>query len=470
MKEKDLLKKATEKNMPDMAKIQKKCINQDCKAKTPFFLQRKYILIASCLVAVIITTAVAVPLLNPAENDIDNKTITRPPQTAKSPTFPTGEQFDLENNSKTGDPNEEFINSIADFSYATGSEFLANSEENLNYSPISLYTALSLLSVGAEGNTQDELFNLLDIGDKDIGYLSTEMDDLYRSLYFKSDAYNLLIGNSLWVDNRLHLNDEFSNIATNNFYSSLFPTDFTDPNSGVEMSNWIKDNTGGTLAPEIEVDPQQLLSIINTIYYKNEWQQSMSKERTKAQGFILNDGSEVQTDFMFDSKNGEFYTGDNFTRGSLDLKHGDKMNFILPNEGVSVDDILNDETKLKEAISSGEKSNGMVFFEIPKFAFSSEFDLVDSLKALGVSEVFTDLADFSTMSDQRLSVSSVDHGTYIAIDEYGVEAAAYTNIGMTGNSMPNETFEMTLNRPFIYTITAENGTILFVGVCRNPTK
>ena len=39
-----------------------------------------------------------------------------------------------------------------------------------------------------------------------------------------------------------------------------------------------------------------------------------------------------------------------------------------------------------------------------------------------------------------------------------------------GAALPEGRAEMTLNRPFIYYITAPDGSLLFVGVCENPAE
>lgn len=67
----------------------------------------------------------------------------------------------------------------------------------------------------------------------------------------------------------------------------------------------------------------------------------------------------------------------------------------------------------------------------------------------------------------------MQQGTHIAVNEEGVEAAAYTMIGMEAVAEPMEEpeiVEMNLNRPFIYLITANDGTTAFIGVVRNPSE
>ena len=61
--------------------------------------------------------------------------------------------------------------------------------------------------------------------------------------------------------------EEFIDNATANFYATLFSADFAAPESAEAMSAWISENTNGTLAPQFAPDPQQIMSIINTVYF-----------------------------------------------------------------------------------------------------------------------------------------------------------------------------------------------------------
>ena len=55
--------------------------------------------------------------------------------------------------------------------------------------------------------------------------------------------------------------------------------------------------------------------------------------------------------------------------------------------------------------------NVIVNFEIPKFSVSSNIDLVEELKAMGVTDCFDGRADFSPLSEENgIYVSSVRHG------------------------------------------------------------
>lgn len=93
-----------------------------------------------------------------------------------------------------------------------------------------------------------------------------------------------------------------------------------------------------------------------------------------------------------------------------------------------------------------------------------------ALKKLGVNSAFAPDADFTGITDHMAYITDVLQETHIAIDEDGVEASAFTQIDYAGSAMPKGRADMILNRPFIYGITARNGSLLFMGVCENPSE
>ncbi|MEA4846937.1 MAG: serpin family protein [Clostridiaceae bacterium] len=399
--------------------------------------------------------------------------------TVAAPVYPKGiafEDSDAGRELRENNPvNENTVIAVNQFSYDTSAQVLKESETNGCYSPLSLYYALALAAAGAEGSTRDELLTLL--GAEDAAGLSEQFGNLYRLLYTDNKISRLKIANSLWLDNeidgqQISFKESFIKNATEHFYASLFAADFADGNTGKAMGQWISDNTKGTLTPEFKTNAEQIMSILNTVYFYDQWVDRFNTENTKEDAFYLESGQEVACDFMNMTYGSHgFSRGDGYTRSSLGLKENGSMIFILPDEGVAVADLLSSPQQLEEIFTQGEAKNGEVVWSVPKFGYGSSFDLVDTLKALGVTSAFSlDSADFSGMTDAPAFISGVKQETHISIDENGVEASAFTKIDYAGEAMPKDKAEMILNRPFIYGITASNGALLFVGICMNPAS
>ncbi|WP_058300625.1 serpin family protein [Gorillibacterium timonense] len=364
---------------------------------------------------------------------------------------------------------DAFLSALSGFSYKTTSQIFADSSGNTNYSPLSLYYALAMAATGAGGETADEMLSLLDISGPSA--LSMQSRNLYRRLYTDNQIGKLKIANSLWMDKDIHWKKDFIQNTAENFYASSFSVDFTDNQTGEVMAKWVADNLNGTLKPTFELDKDQVLSLINTVYFYDEWANKFDKDKTEKDIFNTSEGTPINTDFMNSRfASAGFALGEEFTRSSLGLKNGGSMVFILPNKGISPRELLSTPEKVKAAFEDGQEGHGEVLWKIPKFNFDTKLRLADTLQKLGVTSAFKQEADFSGITDHRASLTEVRQETHIGIDEKGVEASAFTELLFMGSAPPEGRADMILDRPFIYGILAPNGTLLFIGICENPAE
>jgi serpin B len=112
---------------------------------------------------------------------------------------------------------------------------------------------------------------------------------------------------------------------------------------------------------------------------------------------------------------------------------------------------------------------------LPKFTFTSQFSMGDTLQAMGMKTAFSDEADFSGMtSHEGLKIGAVLHKAFVAVDEHGTEAAAATAVMMRPTGMrvdPTEIKVFTADHPFVFIIRHKaTGAMLFMGRVANPGK
>lgn len=423
----------------------------------------KILLLAACFVLVVVGVY-----------SISNRGMSGKVDEVLAATYPKGYDFDdfdtkMEINEKNP-VNEDFTDSINNFSFKTASKILTDQDKNTLYSPISLYYALAIATQGADGETEKELLKLLEIDDKET--LSKQAGNLYRILYTDNKISKLKIANSVWLDKSMNYNQKYIDAIKKDYYASLFSADFSDKSATTkEIKKWISENTNKTLDFDSDIDDNQLMIILNTIYFYDEWTQQFDKNDTKQDTFNLSDGKKVKCDFMNRTEgNGSFYIGDGYISSSLELKNGSSMVFVLPDENSNLKDLLSKPENLKKMFTQQDNKIGEVVWKIPKFSYGDSIELKEILKSLNVEKAFGNGADFSGISDEDLFISDVKQDSHIAIDENGVEASAYTEIAMCKLALVNERVEMNLDRPFIYGIVSPQGNLLFVGVCNNPNQ
>ena len=154
------------------------------------------------------------------------------------------------------------------------------------------------------------------------------------------------------------------------------------------------------------------------------------------------------------------------------------MWFLLPDEGVAPEELLADKEAAEFLFAADkyewEKQKYLIVNKaIPKFDVSSQFDLGEGLRALGITDVYDPaVSDFSPMTADAgapIFLSKADHAARVVIDEEGCTATAFTVLAGAGAAAPPDgEVDFVLDRPFLFCITGDSGLPLFVGVVNHP--
>lgn len=369
---------------------------------------------------------------------------------------------------------EKFTDGLSAFSYRSAATVLGEKPQaNGNFSPVSLYLALAMVQMGAAGETRDQIAAAL--GSSDAAATAEQCGNLMR-LLATDHLSDVRLANSVWMRPDAQFKQPFVDAMRDQFYASLFLADFGTDAADKAMAQWIADNTEGTLAPTFRSQEGQLLSLIDTVYFKSEWAKAFEAEATEP-GLFAVEGGDVQAAFMAQrlDRPQEIRQTETYTRASLGFVDGSVMTFVLPAEGADVQDLLADGALLEEAFASDATGEAFVTYRVPKFAFDSSYGLIPALEQLGVVAAFGDQADFSNLTDTPAYVSSVAQESHIGLDENGVEASAYTKVDiMEMSALPDPSvdgeLELNLDRPFLYGIRTRQGVPLFIGICAQPDE
>jgi len=214
--------------------------------------------------------------------------------------------------------------------------------------------------------------------------------------------------------------------------------------------------------------------LVNAIYFKADWLNQFDANSTGDGTFHLLDGTEVTTEMMHEGMFGVPYMQGNGYQ-AVELAYAGEtaaMDIIVPDAGnfEAFESSFNKEI-LDETLNGMQPAS--VEFGLPKFEFTKDFGLSDTLKSLGMSAAFDgDLADFSGMTGKKdLFIGNVIHKAFVAVDEEGTEAAAATAVIMETTSAPMYDVNLQVDRPFIFIIRdTVNGQILFIGRVMDPVQ
>ncbi|MDE6599640.1 MAG: hypothetical protein K2K34_06125 [Oscillospiraceae bacterium] len=369
--------------------------------------------------------------------------------------------------------------SLTGFVMSTSNEFLTGSDgENRVYSPGSTYMALAMLAETADGNSRYQILDLL--GVDSIEALREQAENMWKANYRNDGATTSVLANSLWLNDGVTFNAGTVNRLANSYRASSYRGDMSSDEMTAALQDWLNEQTGGLLGDSVKnvkLDPETVMSLCSTVYFRAKWDYQFSAANNDYKTFHSPDG-DIETEFMNNTNDyGPYYWGDDY--GAVYLAFADRggMWLILPDEDKTVDDVLASREYL-DMINTGygwEKSKSIiVHYSVPKFDVSSEIELAEGLKRLGITDVFdSDLSDFTPLTDDTdgIFVSDAKQAARVQIDEEGCTAAAFTQMLEAGAALPPEDeIYFTLDRPFVFVIESDTDQPLFIGTVYNPIQ
>ena len=349
----------------------------------------------------------------------------------------------------------------------------AGEGENAVCSPVSVYMALSMLAEITDGESRAQILSLL--GAESIDALRKTAGQVWAANYQNDGAVTSVLADSLWLSDSLDYNSGTLARLADSYYASAYRGEMGSEAFNKALQNWINEQTGGLLkdsADGLSLAPETVIALVSTIYFRAKWGSEFSKSATADGIFHAPDG-DVTHKFMHETMESTYYAADNFAAVGKYLQGSGTMWFLLPDEGVTPEELLTSgAVDFLLSPESAESKYMTIDLSVPKFDVSADTELSDALRSLGVTDVFAaDTADFSPLMDNAdgIFLSQAKHAARVAIDEEGVIAAAYTVMAAAGAAMPpEERVEFTLDRPFLFAVTGESGEVLFAGIVNTP--
>lgn len=363
-----------------------------------------------------------------------------------------------------------------DFALRLYSE-LAKKEGNLFLSPYSISTALAMTYAGARGNTAEEMKTTLHFL-QEPKTLHAGFRALHEHLLGKDPkrAFKLSVANRLFGQKDYGFLPEFIKIGAENYGAGLEEVDFIKDAEAARLliNQWVEKQTNDRIKELIQkgvLTADSRLVLTNAIYFKAAWANNFSERNTAPGEFFVAPGKSVKTPMMRQSWRTRYFEGDGVQVLNMPYEMFQlSMVVLLPAKDSSLAKLEGSLTQDKLNAWLKKSGDFMVDIRFPKFKYTSQFSLKDTLMALGMKDAFTPgRADFSGMATgEKLFISAVIHKAYIDVHEKGTEAAAATAVAIGATSLPRPA-TFTADRPFLFLIRDnETGAILFLGRVADP--
>lgn len=343
---------------------------------------------------------------------------------------------------------------------------------NIMISPLSISYALSMTLNGANGETRNSMMEALRTTDLSMDEINESYLNLTEKITGIDKRVVLDIANSVWVEDRLNVKQEFINALVEYFKAEGKQFNINDPDIVDEVNSWISDHTNGKIDDMIEEIPADVVMLlINAIYFNGKWKYKFDESQTSLKPFYLAGDQSVDVDMMVNESTYKVTFENKLSFIELPYGQGNfVMDVILPAEGYTAESIL-EELSSENFNNWANNANALkVNLQMPRFKYEYKIELKDVLSAMGMGIAFGAEADFSNISDQDLFISKVLHQTYIDNKEEGTEAAAATVVMIELTSAgPDDPLVIKLDKPFYYIIReSTTNTIIFMGLTANP--
>jgi serpin B len=360
-------------------------------------------------------------------------------------------------------------------------QVLTEDRSDVVFSPASVASALRMALCGARGRTASELASALHLNGS-----PEAAADGWRAL--SAVLRNVTAGGSvtfrapniLWVQSGLPLLPDFTARLTDAAAAAVADADFAGAPAAAreEINRVIAEQTAGKITGLLQpraVDAATRLVLTSAIYLKAAWAEPFPETATRDEPFYPDgpDHPSLTVPMMRGIAARAYLRGDGYQAVVLPYRGSSlAMAVVLPDGPLAALRPKVAASGLRGMLAGTARHQ--VTLSLPRFRLETAVNLVPALRRLGVTEAFTEDADFSGITTaERLRIGVVAHQAYVDVDEQGTEAAAATAITFrpTAAFRPPPPVTVVVDRPFLFAVVDNaTGLPLFLGQVSHPPR
>nr|ABS87365.1 lospin 13 [Amblyomma americanum] len=348
-----------------------------------------------------------------------------------------------------------------------------NPSSSVCFSPTSIATAFGMAYAGAGGSSEAQLSSVL--GHTEVGLTDkSRVLKAYKRLLELTSSPNvtLEVANMVLAQENLQIAESYRQQLHDVFDAQLRSVDFaTDgPRVAAEVNAWVREKTRGKIDGILSENRQldMVLFIVNAVYFKGTWVTKFDPAETQNKPFFNLGTTEVSKPAMQLTSRFPYTRLDALNAAAVEIPYsGDMFSMVvlLPDSPTELA-ALRDGLSLAVLEDVGNNlSSVLVELRLPKFDMSLRYDLMPTMRALGLNVVFGNGANFSGISASTPTrISDAVHKAAVEVNEEGTVAAAVTGLSFPHLVVPPPPVQFTVDRPFLYYIRYRgNNRILFIG-------
>lgn len=294
--------------------------------------------------------------------------------------------------------------------------------ESLVFSPISIALVLSLVHTGALGNSKKQIENsLLNKANCNNCQFVNHFSNVYKNLKQGVNGVEVNMANRLYLKSGSTAKRGFLSAISQNYGSEARALDFKTTDAMQKINGFVRTATKGKVDRIITCQDSIRSAnglLINAMSFRGGWEDGFPQV-PGMQLFHKNEREGIWMGMLSDKSIRGYYSDDVFQ--VLTLKYVDpryQLSIFLPKRKNGLNDALKklDNRRFENLMDNVKPT--FVDVEIPKFSIDYRLSLKKSLKAIGITEMFSDFADLSGIAD-KAKISEGIHKSVIQVVESG---------------------------------------------------
>lgn len=153
------------------------------------------------------------------------------------------------------------------FAFDVFAQIGGGQQQNVFFSPWSVYSSIAMAHDGARGKTAQEIQQVMHSPEN-----NSQEKQSFASAYDKFNAedagYTLYTANAFWVDNDYPLHDNFTSDINRYYHGTAKNEDFKGAAKAI-INSWVAEKTNNKITEIVsDIPPQTPLIITNAAYFK----------------------------------------------------------------------------------------------------------------------------------------------------------------------------------------------------------
>ena len=358
-------------------------------------------------------------------------------------------------------------------------------DQNAVVSPYSVSATMTMLDVGARGETDTQMQSVLHLPGNGATVAPAQAalacaDETDGSSW----GNRLSLANALWGQKGKAFESNFLSVLSAGYDAPIQQTDFSgDPGGATTAINqWVSQETQAAIPALLQPGDSKAstrLVLVNAVYFKGVWATGFDPSQTVPEPFALSDGTSVSVPTMGGNINfaSGYPAGNALSVFEVPYKGGAfAMDFLVPQRApmtgtgsLQALEASITPASLGAALASLGPPSAQPL-SLPKFSFGNRIALDSLLAGMGMPDVFSPLsADLSGIDGAKdLHVDIATQQALVEVDEQGTVAAAATE---SGESASTVAAGVQIHQPFLFLVRdTRNGSILFIGRVADPRE